>query len=38
MTHCTCNVGITNIFHNGNCIKCGLKVVKEKPYWWQIKK
>lgn len=25
-TKCTCNVGITNVFHNGNCIKCSKPV------------
>lgn len=23
---CNCNVNITNVFHQGNCIKCGKKV------------
>ncbi len=29
---CNCNVGITNVFHNGNCIKCKNKVTKEKTW------
>lgn len=28
---CNCNVGITNVFHKGKCIKCKKKVVKHKP-------
>ena len=34
---CDCNVGITNVFHKGKCIKCKKKVVKTKPYYWQVK-
>lgn len=28
---CNCNVGITNVFHKGKCIKCKKKVIKHKP-------
>lgn len=35
---CNCNVGITNVFLNGKCIKCGGRVIVEKPYVWQQKK
>ena len=34
---CDCNVGITNVFHHGKCIKCKKKVVKTKSYYWKVK-
>ncbi len=37
ISYCECNVGITNVFHNGNCIKCKKRVKEEKPYYWQVK-
>ena len=36
--YCDCNVGITNAFREGNCIKCKKKVKKIKPYYWQVEK